>query len=1045
MGARAAWWGLGRRRRVALALALFLIAALAALWLLRKPLATRYVDRTLAAAKVPARYTVADLGLGAQRLTNVVIGDPARPDLVADWIETRTRLAASGPELSGVRAGRLRVRGRLVNGKLSLGAIDRLLPKGDGGPFSLPPLNLSVEDGRMRLETPYGIAGVSLSGSGRLDGGFGGRLAVVSERLAANDCSGSRLAAALRVRSGRGGVAIEGPVNVASATCAGARIASLRSDLKGNIVLGEAKGSSATLRVTTGAVGHRQASADGVAGSLALLHHGGVNATIQVDLAATRVRGFGASAQRVALDGGTAARDGAISYAGAVALRDADAAALIPRLAGVAAGTPVAPLVDRFAAASVAAARRFSIEAMVEVVRNNHGTGVSIKRLSGRSSSGVQATSEGTSRNDSLTWESGWGRGESLTVDGTLAVHGGSLPTLAIRFDQRGYADPRRITVRMQPYEADGARLALTPVTIAGGRVVTRATLSGPLADGRVAGLVVPLDLRLAPGGLIANPACTSIAFQRLAISSLRLEPAQLRLCPVGPALVRFARGEVSGGARLAGTRVTGTLGSTPVALALTGATLRLPTRDFALEGVQTRIGSPGRVTRLDFARVEGRAGQSGIAGTFTGGAGQIANVPLLLSDAEGDWRFAEGALRLTGALGVSDAQTATPRFQPIQARGVSLGLVNGAITATGVLHEPTTGTRVATVAIRHALGPGTGQADLAVPNLSFAKGFQPELLTRLTFGVIADVRGAVSGEGRIAWSPQGVASTGTFRTAGTDLAAAFGPVTGIAAEIRFTDLLALESAPGQIATIRSVNPGIAVPDGTIRYRTLANSRVQVEGGEWPFAGGRLTLDPTLLDFSRAGERRMTFRIDGVAAGRFLQQFDFKNLDATGTFDGVLPMVFDESGGRIEGGRMTVREGGGTIRYVGDLTREDLGFWGDFAFQALKSLRYRNLQLTMNGPLAGEMITDVRFAGVSQGEDAKSNFVIRRLQRLPLVFNVRIKAPFRGLIDSAQSFYEPRRLIQRNLPQLIEEQNRARQDGGVQPPASAPVPEEEQR
>ncbi len=491
----------------------------------------------------------------------------------------------------------------------------------------------------------------------------------------------------------------------------------------------------------------------------------------------------------------------------------------------------------------------------------------------------------------------------------------------------------------------------------------------------------------------------------------------------------------MTGGARLAATRLAGTLGSTPVALALSGATLRLADRGFALQGVETRLGAPGRVTRLDFARLEGRATDAGIAGTFTGGAGQIANVPLLLANAAGAWRFADGALHLTGALGVSDAQTESPRFQPMQARDVSLSLVNNAIDARGVLHEPITGARVGTVAIRHALGPGAGQADIAVPNLSFAKSFQPELITRLTFGVIADVRGTVWGEGRIAWTPQGVTSTGVFRTAGTDLAAAFGPVTGIATEIRFTDLLALESAPNQVATIKSVNPGIAVTDGVIRYRTLADARVRIESGEWPFAGGRLTLDPTLLDFSRPSERRMTFRVDGVAADRFLQQFDFKNLDATGTFDGVLPMVFDETGGRIEGGRMTVREGGGTIAYVGELTKEQLGFWGDFAFQALKSLRYRNLQLTMNGPLAGEMITDVRFAGVQQGEGAKSNFLIRRLQRLPLVFNVRIKAPFRGLIDSAQSFYEPRRLIQRNLPQLLDEQNRR-----VQPPASAPVP-----
>jgi hypothetical protein len=90
----------------------------------------------------------------------------------------------------------------------------------------------------------------------------------------------------------------------------------------------------------------------------------------------------------------------------------------------------------------------------------------------------------------------------------------------------------------------------------------------------------------------------------------------------------------------------------------------------------------------------------------------------------------------------------------------------------------------------------------------------------------------------------------------------------------------------------------------------------------------------------------------------------------------------------------------------------------------LKSLKYRSLSLVLNGPLTGEMVTDVRFAGISQGAGAKSNFLIRRLQKLPFVFNIRIKAPFRGLLDSAQSFYDPRRLIQRNLPALLEEQNK---------------------
>jgi hypothetical protein len=150
-------------------------------------------------------------------------------------------------------------------------------------------------------------------------------------------------------------------------------------------------------------------------------------------------------------------------------------------------------------------------------------------------------------------------------------------------------------------------------------------------------------------------------------------------------------------------------------------------------------------------------------------------------------------------------------------------------------------------------------------------------------------------------------------------------------------------------------------------------------------------------------------------------------------------MVFDEKGGRIENGRLKVRAGGGTLAYVGEVSQEDTGFWGNLAFQALKSLRYRSLELVMNGPLAGEMVTEVRFEGVGQGEGAKRNFILDRLQKLPFIFNVRIKAPFRGLIDSAASFYDPKRLIQRNLPALLEEQRKRTTPPAPAVPAPTPI------
>ena len=79
----------------------------------------------------------------------------------------------------------------------------------------------------------------------------------------------------------------------------------------------------------------------------------------------------------------------------------------------------------------------------------------------------------------------------------------------------------------------------------------------------------------------------------------------------------------------------------------------------------------------------------------------------------------------------------------------------------------------------------------------------------------------------------------------------------------------------------------------------------------------------------------------------------------------------------------------------------------DFAFDALRSLDYSRMRLVMEGPLTGEIVTRVRFDGISQGEGTASNFITRRLARLPLRFRINIRAQFYQLINSMKSLYDP--------------------------------------
>ena len=98
------------------------------------------------------------------------MGDPRHPDLVADWMETRTRMTLSGPEVTGVRAGRVRLRGRLIDGRISLGTLDKLMggAGSSGTPFQLPKLDVIVQDGGIRRYAARGHRAQRV-GAGRVE------------------------------------------------------------------------------------------------------------------------------------------------------------------------------------------------------------------------------------------------------------------------------------------------------------------------------------------------------------------------------------------------------------------------------------------------------------------------------------------------------------------------------------------------------------------------------------------------------------------------------------------------------------------------------------------------------------------------------------------------------------------------------------------------------------------------------------------------------------------------------------------------------------
>src|SRR5688572_29758040 len=133
-----------RGRIVAAALLGGASLGLALLWTQRTPIARSFVDDALAAQGVAAGYEITQLGVRTQTLENVRIGDPANPDLTARWAQLHISIGMRGPTVRSIEARGVRLRGRVIDGQVSLGAIDRLLPPPTGAPFALPDLEVDL-------------------------------------------------------------------------------------------------------------------------------------------------------------------------------------------------------------------------------------------------------------------------------------------------------------------------------------------------------------------------------------------------------------------------------------------------------------------------------------------------------------------------------------------------------------------------------------------------------------------------------------------------------------------------------------------------------------------------------------------------------------------------------------------------------------------------------------------------------------------------------------------------------------------------------------
>jgi len=1015
------------RKRNAIYLLLFLLLiGFLVIWFSRISIAENLVETELGNLNVEASYEIADIGFNKQVIKNLVLGDPNRPDLTAEIVEVGNSLGIEGAGIDWVRAKNVKLYGSLVDGKISFGELDKFTDPSDDSPLALPDIWLGLKGGKARIDSDFGPIGLTLNGEGNLHNGFKGEIAAISEKLALAGCTLNNISLFGDVSVSAKKPNIEGPIRLASSNCPDLALSSEDLAAQIDLTLGEdfaswngdigliggpikyASYSAQEIRTSFDVSGDLEKSSGEIAltASGILSPYGGANIA--------RVNG--------PLTIGSGGAGLVVNFRGQPTVQSARLSpGLIREINGAATSTkdtPIGPLAQKLASAVSRAGNDMDINSDLRLEYTDGKTNLLLETLDANSRSGASARLNAPLA--LIIDDDGFAMG----VDGNFLLSGGGFPSTRLALNSGSLSQGLSGRLNIASYQAGSAKLAVPSLIFSSARgggtnIDGRILLSGPLPDGQLTGLQLPINGRIGSSGDFALfRQCVTVQFASLRMASLTAGPTRTSLCPQGGSLVSGNGNSVNIAARSNGLNLNGAVDGTPLSIATGGFGFSLQ-RGLEAQNVSVRLGAGESQSSMDMALLTAAFGRN-ITGKISGANGKVANVPLLMEQIEGDWSYVDSAFLADANMRVRDQQQ-SERFRPLISNDIKLVFANGQITATGNLLEPTTGTQVASVEMGHLLANATGQALLNVAGINFNDRFQPELLTPLTLGVVANLEGSINGNGQINWdnSEDGIKSVGSFRSNGLNLAAAFGPVTGLSGEINFTDLLAMTTAPNQIAQMAEVNPGVAVFNGNLKYRLLPDLKMQIEGGEWPFAGGSLLLEPTILDLSEEAVRRLEFSVKGVDAAQFLTQFDFENMTATGIFDGKLPMVFDQDGGRIAGGYLVAREGGGSLSYIGELTYEDMGTFANFAFNALKSVKYRNLTIGMDGAIDGEIITEVKFSGLQQGDTASKNFITKQLAKIPIEFNVRIQAPFMQLMSSAKSYYEPELLVGQNLPALL--------------------------
>lgn len=646
--------------------------------------------------------------------------------------------------------------------------------------------------------------------------------------------------------------------------------------------------------------------------------------------------------------------------------------------------------------------------------------------------------------------------GPALSGAVELQLSGGGAPNASLLLDTVTWSPEAPFeadgTLTLANWRAENASIAADEIGItitsgrdSGGSVELRGPvrITGPLGDGEVRDLTPNLNITIAWGNgwrVLPSNGCLPTRLGGLDAAGLSFANGDLSLCALNGALIAAdANGNLSGGftmrnlalngrmagpeaqpARISASNIVGRFSGRTgdMTLALTANTPRLTiemAEDRTLALVMANLTANAHIA--DSWRIEGQFAE----GVLTDPA-----LPGTVSTIAGGWsaapendkpviRVVAGEALLTANRPASEDDR--PLFNPLRIADMSAALANGEINANGAIVLDSNGQQLANFTAHHDIDQGLGVAHVNAERIMFGPSLQPYDITEQARGMVEGVTGEAVVAADINWTRDAITGTGRARLDNVSLATATIPVVNnVSGEIYFDDLFALTTPPGQFLQVGLLNPGVAVRNGRVRFQLLTEQQVSIEQAEFDFAAGTLALAPTTITLG-ADETRFELTLTDVDATELISALNVPDLNATGRIEGAFPLRMTRVSAYVEGGVLRAAPGGGTISYTGHAGDSATGA-SRLAFDALRSFRYDNLGLTLDGDLNGDVISSITFSGRNSGEPVDLGEIAPipglgsvTVRGVPFDFNVTVTAPFRRLAQTAASIADPGSLL----------------------------------